>query len=239
MRLPCRSCISRHNGCPLFRTPRARDGRHVPAGLLAHSSNACLLPSRLGLNEARPVALSGESLPLTVAGAAPVLDRLRSAPCSHFHQYRSNCTGTVTGPKDQIMQPTSSAAKKGVAQKHIQPPESAARSSNRAGPRHNQSPLATIDNPATVATIHCPTRGGNIAARPGFVISILDMPKCSISLSCLQRTPRNRCFADRQMHQRRKDAKRHRDPPHHIIRLGCIEHQSCRPRAQKRSDLMR
>lgn len=36
--------ISRHNGYPLFRAPRARDGRHAPAGLLARGSN---VPSSL------------------------------------------------------------------------------------------------------------------------------------------------------------------------------------------------
>src|SRR5262245_31015327 len=36
----------RHYGCPFSRTPRADDGRLVPAGLLACSSSASLPPSR-------------------------------------------------------------------------------------------------------------------------------------------------------------------------------------------------
>ena len=36
----------RHYGCPLNRTPRADDGRLVPAGLLAHGSCASPPPSR-------------------------------------------------------------------------------------------------------------------------------------------------------------------------------------------------
>jgi len=36
----------RHYGCPFSRTPRADDGRLVPAGLLACGSSASLPPSR-------------------------------------------------------------------------------------------------------------------------------------------------------------------------------------------------
>src|ERR1700733_6544534 len=41
-----RHTYRRHYGCPLPRTPRASDGRLVPAGLLARGSNASPPPSR-------------------------------------------------------------------------------------------------------------------------------------------------------------------------------------------------
>ena len=62
----------RHYGCPLSRTPRADDGRPVPAGLLARGSCTSPPPSRRlpgsGMRRRRS--------PLTVAGAATAL-RLR------------------------------------------------------------------------------------------------------------------------------------------------------------------
>ena len=83
MRRPSRFHISRHNGCPLFRAPRTDDGRHVKAGLLAHSSNALHQPSRHDPRERGPASgIRGESLPLTVAGAAAALDR--QAICTAF-----------------------------------------------------------------------------------------------------------------------------------------------------------
>ncbi len=61
----------RHYGCPLSRTPRADDGRLVPAGLLARGSCTSLPPSRRlpgsGMRKRRS--------PLTVAGAAAALRR--------------------------------------------------------------------------------------------------------------------------------------------------------------------
>lgn len=63
--------ISRRYGYPFHRAPRTEDGRPVPAGLLARSSDAPFSlpdtpePGFSGINE--------ESLPLTVAGAAAAL----------------------------------------------------------------------------------------------------------------------------------------------------------------------
>jgi hypothetical protein len=44
--IPRSTTSRRHYGCPLNCTPRAGDGRLVPAGLLAHGSCAPLPPSR-------------------------------------------------------------------------------------------------------------------------------------------------------------------------------------------------
>ena len=57
----------RHYGCPFSRTPRADDGRLVPAGLLACGSNASLPPSRPDVPGQWHL---GRCSPLTVAGAA-------------------------------------------------------------------------------------------------------------------------------------------------------------------------
>ena len=57
----------RHYGCPFSRTPRADDGRLVPAGLLACGSNASLPPSR---PDGPGQWHLGRRSPLTVAGAA-------------------------------------------------------------------------------------------------------------------------------------------------------------------------
>ncbi|CEJ86282.1 hypothetical protein HYPGJ_30358 [Hyphomicrobium sp. GJ21] len=43
---PDRLHISRHSGIPFLQASRTEDGRLVSAGLLAHGSNVCLLPSQ-------------------------------------------------------------------------------------------------------------------------------------------------------------------------------------------------
>src|SRR5262245_1548734 len=68
----------RHYGGPLVDAPRANDGRHVPAGLLARGSGASHhLPAVLRQ------WLLGRRSPLTVAGAAAALRR-NLAPRSLF-----------------------------------------------------------------------------------------------------------------------------------------------------------
>src|SRR5271169_5610485 len=66
---PNRLHISRHYGSTLYRTPRTEDGRHVPAGLLAHGSSALLRPSQRA-QRGTVSGICGVSLPLTVAEAA-------------------------------------------------------------------------------------------------------------------------------------------------------------------------
>ena len=71
----------RHYGCPLNRTPRADDGRPVPAGLLAHGSCTSPPPSR---------RLPGSGMwrrrsPLTVAGAAAALRQRSPRTAFPFH----------------------------------------------------------------------------------------------------------------------------------------------------------
>ena len=62
---------SRHDGGPYPRTPRASDGRPVPAGLLACGSDAVSsLPEAWHRSGAVHQWLVGAGLPLTVAGAA-------------------------------------------------------------------------------------------------------------------------------------------------------------------------
>ena len=90
--------------CPLNRTPRADDGRLVPAGLLAHGSMriASAFP---------PVARQwhlGRRSPLTVAGAAAALRPKSLAPRSLFT--RRSPTGAATRPSRGRIEATRSGA---------------------------------------------------------------------------------------------------------------------------------
>jgi len=87
----------RHYGCPLSRTPRADDGRPVPAGLLARDSCTSPPPSRRLLGS----GMRRRRSPLTVAGAAAALRLRRLGLASHRVPFspaaaKEGVSGTVT-----------------------------------------------------------------------------------------------------------------------------------------------
>ena len=86
---------SRHDGGPYLRTPRAKDGRPVPAGLLACGSDAVSsLPDMSIAIDALRQWLVGAGSPLTVAGAAAASGALITLtafpldPGQNFHSAR-------------------------------------------------------------------------------------------------------------------------------------------------------
>src|SRR5262245_17466750 len=71
----------RHYGCPFSRTPRADDGRLVPAGLLAYGSSASLPPSR---RDSPGSGTWGDARRLQLRGQ-PRLREKSSLPAFPFH----------------------------------------------------------------------------------------------------------------------------------------------------------
>lgn len=91
-----------------------------------------------------------------------------------------------------------------------------------AGPRQTNSPAPMAASPMKRANAQPRTCGGRMdQAGALFVIGEL------MSLSWLQIISPHRPFPDRQMDQRGEHAKRHRNPPHHIIGLCGVKNQPC------------